>query len=567
MNGVLTSKQNLSRKGGIVKMENVMNNENLSPDELQHWGIKGMKWGVRRFQKKDGTLTDEGKKRYSDSSEAETETTKTSSTTAKKTNPLDGVDINTYKVRKLPDGVECDRSVDYSISKDKPTEKDIDEQIEHDNEFRDEYDITIFKPMTREEAKNLCLTGRATDLVWAAYDYAYYAAKNDPSYAKDAAVLYERSKKVAHKVTDESHLYDYKHGDSWLEAYWGYADHMKRMNYTVYDFDGKEDDDIYYSDSSDDELQHWGIKGMKWGIRRYQNKDGSLTPEGEKRRKSLGERYHDHKVNKKRKEALEKARAAKVAKKEAEEKAKVEAEKREKAIKAGLVPVKKMTDAELADHLNRLNNEKRYKELQLELSPTRKLMNKMYNDAVIPGLTNAGKNIVDKYVTKTVSDYLGIDKKTKSEYEKLKEQADMSKWRKEIRENNDTEYQKMKAEAEKSKWSKQMLDDEHDKFFINEKLKAAKKGEVYKTPEEKEKLRKAEEKAAEKERKQSEAKAEKDRAETEGKAETQKQVDKNGSTKTDNLPSDQVRGGQAELYDSDGNFIRNAPYTDLDDDD
>lgn len=32
-----------------------------------------------------------------------------------------------------------------------------------------------------------------------------------------------------------------------------------------------------------DELQHWGIKGMKWGVRRYQNKDGSLTPAGKKR--------------------------------------------------------------------------------------------------------------------------------------------------------------------------------------------------------------------------------------------------------------------------------------------
>jgi hypothetical protein len=31
------------------------------------------------------------------------------------------------------------------------------------------------------------------------------------------------------------------------------------------------------------ELQHAGIKGMKWGVRRYQNKDGSLTPAGKKR--------------------------------------------------------------------------------------------------------------------------------------------------------------------------------------------------------------------------------------------------------------------------------------------
>lgn len=33
----------------------------------------------------------------------------------------------------------------------------------------------------------------------------------------------------------------------------------------------------------DGELYHWGIKGQKWGKRRYQNPDGTLTPEGEKR--------------------------------------------------------------------------------------------------------------------------------------------------------------------------------------------------------------------------------------------------------------------------------------------
>ena len=36
------------------------------------------------------------------------------------------------------------------------------------------------------------------------------------------------------------------------------------------------------------ELYHHGVKGQKWGVRRYQNKDGSLTNAGRKRRNKIG---------------------------------------------------------------------------------------------------------------------------------------------------------------------------------------------------------------------------------------------------------------------------------------
>ena len=47
---------------------------------------------------------------------------------------------------------------------------------------------------------------------------------------------------------------------------------------------------MYYAPSY---LKHHGIKGMKWGRRRYQNKDGSLTPAGKKRYVSTFEAHRN----------------------------------------------------------------------------------------------------------------------------------------------------------------------------------------------------------------------------------------------------------------------------------
>lgn len=57
---------------------------------------------------------------------------------------------------------------------------------------------------------------------------------------------------------------------------------------------------------SNSELTHWGIKGMRWGVRRYQNKDGSLTSLGKKRRRSEydNENKKEETVEEKRKRIL-----------------------------------------------------------------------------------------------------------------------------------------------------------------------------------------------------------------------------------------------------------------------
>lgn len=53
-----------------LRVEREVNNMTHS-NSLYHHGIKGQKWGVRRYQKKDGSLTAAGKKRYGDDDQNE----------------------------------------------------------------------------------------------------------------------------------------------------------------------------------------------------------------------------------------------------------------------------------------------------------------------------------------------------------------------------------------------------------------------------------------------------------------------------------------------------------------
>lgn len=49
----------------------------------------------------------------------------------------------------------------------------------------------------------------------------------------------------------------------------------------------------FYLVPSGAELYHHGVKGQKWGVRRYQNEDGSLTPAGKRRAAKLNEKLSD----------------------------------------------------------------------------------------------------------------------------------------------------------------------------------------------------------------------------------------------------------------------------------
>lgn len=77
-------------------------------DELYHHGVKGMRWGVRRYQNADGTWTSAGKKRYG-SDTADEETKQNKSQTRKKvaigvaagTATVAGVVLTAYLVKKM----------------------------------------------------------------------------------------------------------------------------------------------------------------------------------------------------------------------------------------------------------------------------------------------------------------------------------------------------------------------------------------------------------------------------------------------------------------------------------
>ena len=152
-------------------------------------------------------------------------------------------------------------------------------------------------------------------------------------------------------------------------------------------------------------LTHWGIKGMKWGVRRYQNKDGGLTPAGRKRYSQKTDSPPERGTIKKNpKRMTETELKDRIARLELEKKVK-DLEKGEPSRGKNIVPksdtpergtvrknVKKMSETELKDRIARLELEKRVRDL--EKSTTARGRNFVFDV-----LETSGKNIATQATT------------------------------------------------------------------------------------------------------------------------------------------------------------------------
>ena len=163
----------------------------------------------------------------------------------------------------------------------------------------------------------------------------------------------------------------------------------------------------------EDELRHWGIKGMKWGVRRYQNPDGSLTAAGKKRYTNP-----DGSLNEKGKKKFGNS-----------VKSDAETPKRKTA--------KDMTDEELDKAITRARKEDEYNRLrpepkeEIKDSNYKKLMNKVVNEMIVPAVIQSGRNALQKALDKQANDLLK-DKIDPNSKEALQKKYDVLKLKKDI---------------------------------------------------------------------------------------------------------------------------------------
>ena len=181
-----------------------------------------------------------------------------------------------------------------------------------------------------------------------------------------------------------------------------------------------------------DELYHHGILGQRWGIRRYQKKDGSLTPAGLKRYGSEANFKKIQRAEATAKKEAEKAKyrartEAEIAKinkkykinkpdvKKEEAKAKEETKEKEKSSKPKAKSINEMTDDEIRARISRIQLENQLKSLTPVQQTKGQKFVKMVSDTAVPAIKNAAKDALEKYLKKKLNEALGVNEKTADE--------------------------------------------------------------------------------------------------------------------------------------------------------
>ena len=133
------------------------------------------------------------------------------------------------------------------------------------------------------------------------------------------------------------------------------------------------------------ELYHYGVPGMKWGVRRYQNKDGSLTAAGKKRAdrdmadlSNNKKKQYNPNASKWVKEDLERSKRLVDASSQMTGNLKRMNEDRNKKAPKAKMDLSNMTDKELRDQINRA------------------FLEKQYNDMFAPQQTSKGREYASK---------------------------------------------------------------------------------------------------------------------------------------------------------------------------
>lgn len=166
---------------------------------------------------------------------------------------------------------------------------------------------------------------------------------------------------------------------------------------------------------SDKELYHYGILGQRWGIRRYQNADGTLTSEGRERMLARARKY-ESKAN----TTIGESNSAKLKRAKLNQKAKdARYEVRKSDLKKARLKksesnakrsVKDMSDEELKREIARAKLENEYNQLHPKhVSAGQKFASYVFKRMILPSATSVGT----AYFTKVGKKWLGISSDNK----------------------------------------------------------------------------------------------------------------------------------------------------------